>query len=111
MNNKLEILENENKNLKEQINKFNEDKVNKNNEIIKNKDKEIEDLKKIIEKNKDEKDIIENEKNIIKVENDLIKNDIITIGNSFFNGLNTNIKGNEEVKSNYNNLEEVNKKI
>jgi chromosome segregation ATPase len=82
LNNRLEIVEKENKNLKEQINKLNKYDIEKNNEIVKNKEKEIEDLKNQINKMNIKNDNLTKENNMLKTENDLIKGDIRLIGNS-----------------------------
>ena len=82
LNNRLEIVEKENKNLKEQINKLNKYDIEKNNEIVKNKEKEIEDLKNQINKMNIKNDNLMKENNMLKTENDLIKGDIRLIGNS-----------------------------
>ena len=109
LNNKLESIEKENNNLKEQINKFNTDIINKNDELIKIKDKEIEELKNIIEKNKNDKNILENEKNMIETENNLIKNDIISISKNqnMPMELNNSSKENEDDNNNENLLSEL----
>ena len=96
LNNKLENVENENKSLKEQINKFNINIEDKNNELIKIKDKEIEELKNIIENNKNEKEKLQKEKNLIESENIIIKDDIISIGKSTSNEQNGNNDNDEE---------------
>ena len=96
MNNKLENVENENKSLKEQINKFNSNIEDKNNELIKIRDKEIEELKNIIENNKNEKERLLKEKNLIESENIVIKDDIISIGKATSNELNGNNDNDEE---------------
>ena len=85
LNNRLEIVEKENKNLKEQINKLNKYDIEKNNEIVKNKEKEIEDLKNQINKMNIKNDNLMKENNMLKTENDLIKGDIRLIGNSMNN--------------------------
>ena len=82
LNNRLEIVEKENKNLKEQINKVNKYDIEKNNEIVKNKEKEIEELKNQINKMNIKNDNLMKENNMLKTENDLIKGDIRLIGNS-----------------------------
>ena len=90
MNNKLENVEKENKDLKEQVNKLSVELNGKNNETIKNKNKEIEDLKNQIKKITTEKDSLLKENIITKTENNLIKNDIIFIGNSLSSKTNNN---------------------
>ena len=96
LNNKLEIVEKENKSLKEQINKINLDNNNKNYEIIKIRDKEIEELKNEIKKINNEKDNLIKENIKMKTENSLMKDDIILIGNSISSsGGNNKDKGND----------------
>ena len=51
---------------------------------------EIEELKNIIENNKNEKEKLQKEKNLIESENILIKDDIISIGKATSNELNGN---------------------
>ena len=96
LNHKLENVENENKSLKEQINKFNSNMADKNTELIKIRDKEIEELKNIIENNKNEKEKLLKEKNLIESENIVIKDDIISIWKATSNELNGNNDNDEE---------------
>jgi len=98
LNNKLENVEKENKDLKEQVNKLSIELNGKNNETIKNKNKEIEDLKNQIKKINIEKDGLLKENIITKTENNLIKNDIIFIGNSLSSKTNNNNLNNNDNK-------------
>ena len=79
---KLEILEKENKNLKEQLNKINKDNSLNINETVKMKEKEIEEMKTQIKQLNSKNDNLIKEQNKLKTENVLIKDDIKIIGNS-----------------------------
>ena len=80
--NKLDTVQKENNDLKEQLNKINKDGLMKNNDIIKNKDKEIDELKNQIKNINSNNENIMKQFNIVKTENNLIKEDMILIGNS-----------------------------
>ena len=79
---KLESLEKENNNLKEQLNKINKDNSLNINETVKMKEKEIEELKTQIKQLNSKNDNLIKEQNKLKTENVLIKDDIKIIGNS-----------------------------
>ena len=80
LNQRLEEVESENKNLKEEMNIYKDEINNKKLDLLNLKEKENTELKNSIELYQKEKEELINYKNLILAENEILKNDIISIG-------------------------------